>query len=267
MADILNDEKPKYHVPALEKGLDILEFLSEVTLPQTQAEIARALERSTSEIFRMLDCLESRGYLLRDEHSSKYSLSLRLYEMAHTHSPVDQLLVASRDPMREIAEDVRESVHLSILRGDDVLILAQEESPEPIRLSLSVGTKQPILKTASGRLMVAQWQEAKRQAFLEGNTVYQAMSRREQKVLQESLDKAKDDGFVISDSQFTVGVRDISVLVGNPRLELMAALATPVLMLLGKEPNTEQVLSALLAQAEIITRKVGLSHEHSVAIF
>ena len=267
MADILNDEKPKYHVPALEKGLDILEFLSEVTVPQTQAEIARALGRSTSEIFRMLDCLESRGYLLRDEHSSKYSLSLRLYEMAHTHSPVDQLLVASRDPMREIAEDVRESVHLSILRGDDVLILAQEESPEAIRLSLSVGTKQPILKTASGRLMVAQWQEAKRQAFLEGCAVYQAMSRREQKVLQESLDKAKDDGFVIADSQFTVGVRDISVLVGNPRLELMAALATPVLMLLGKEPNTKRILSVLQEQAAIITRKVGLSHENPVTIF
>ena len=267
MADIFNEDKPKYHVPALEKGLDILEFLSEVSVPQTQAEIARALSRSTSEIFRMLDCLESRGYLLRDEHSNRYSLSLRLYEMAHTHSPVDQLLLASRDPMREIAESIRESVHLSILRGDSVLILAQEESPEPIRLSLSVGTKQAILKTASGRLLIAQWEDSRQEAFLENNSYYQSLSTKEQENLLQSLHQAKKDAYVIADSKFTVGVRDISVLIGNPRLELMAALATPVLMLLGKEPDTEKILIALQKQAEIITRKVGLRHENSATVF
>lgn len=266
MADSL-DDKPKYHVPALEKGLDILEFLSEASVSQTQAEIARALGRSTSEIFRMLDCLESRGYLLRDEHSSKYSLSLRLYEMAHTHSPVDQLLLASRDAMREIAEDIRESVHLSILRGDDILILAQEESPEPIRLSLGVGTKQSILKTASGRLLIAQWPKEKQQTYLQNSSAYLQMTKQEQETLIQDLVKAKEDGFVISDSKFTLGVKDITVLIGNPRLELMAALATPVLMHLGEEPDTKNILLTLQKQAEIITRKVGLSHENSVAVF
>ena len=266
MTASFSDDKPKYHVPALEKGLDILEFLSAVTVPQTQAEIARALGRNTSEIFRMLDCLDSRGYLIRDEHSNRYSLSLRLYEMAHIHSPVDQLLLAAREPMRYIAESIRESVHLSILRGDDILILAQEESPEPIRLSLGVGTKQPILRTASGRLLISQWSNEKQQDFLNNNSVYQQMHKLEQETLKNDLVKIKNDGYVIADSNFTVGVKDISVLIGNPRLEFMAALATPVLMHLGEELDTQNILSTLQQQAEIITRKVGLSHEDPVAI-
>lgn len=267
MAENLETDKPKYHVPALEKGLDILEFLSEATVPQTQAEIARALGRNTSEIFRMLDCLDSRGYLIRDEYSNRYSLSLRLYEIAHTHSPVDKLLVASRESMRDVAESIRESVHLGILQSDDLLILAQEESPEPIRFSLSVGSKQPILKTASGKLLIAQWEENRQLAFLESNTAYQQMTKDEKKSLQGVLYKAKEDGFVIADSSITVGVRDVSVLIGNPKLELMAALAAPVLMLLGKETDTQSILLTLQEKAEIITRKVGLSHENPIAVF
>jgi DNA-binding IclR family transcriptional regulator len=38
-------------VPALEKGLDILECLATQRVPLTQAEIARMLERGPSELF------------------------------------------------------------------------------------------------------------------------------------------------------------------------------------------------------------------------
>lgn len=266
MSESFSDDKPKYHVPALEKGLDILEFLSAASIPQTQAEIARALDRNTSEIFRMLDCLDSRGYLIRDQHSNRYSLSLRLYEMAHTHSPVDQLLLAAREPMRYIAESIRESVHLSILRGNEILILAQEESPEPIRISLGVGTKQAILRTASGRLLISQWEEEKQQAYLQNNSAFQKMTQFEQETLIKELAKAKVDAYLISDSKYTLGVKDITVFIGNPRLELMAALATPVLMHLGEEPDTKNILATLQEQAQIITRKVGLSYEDPVAV-
>ncbi len=262
-----DSDRPNYHAPALEKGLDILEFLSAASVPQSQTEIARALGRSSSEIFRMLSRLEGRGYLIRDEHSGRYALSLRLFEMAHTHSSIDQLLRVSREPMREIAESTHESVHLSVQRGDDMLILAQEESPEPIRLSINVGTRQPMLKTASGRLLLAQWDEAKRRAFLANNAVYQQLTKRERQTLQDDLQRARADGFIIAESQFTVGVRDISVIVGNPQHELVAILATPILILLGREPDTAGILSALQRQAAIITKRVGLKHDYRVAVF
>ena len=83
-------ERPvsKYHVPALEKGLDILETLASSAVPQSLSELARSLHRSSSELFRMLDSLERRGYILKDLVSGNYRLSLKLYELAHTHSPV-----------------------------------------------------------------------------------------------------------------------------------------------------------------------------------
>ena len=74
-------ESRSYRAPALEKGLEILEHLAECNQPMSRTEIAKGLGRAPTELFRMLTCLEQRGYVLRDQDSGKYRLSLRLYEM------------------------------------------------------------------------------------------------------------------------------------------------------------------------------------------
>ena len=56
----------KYSAPALEKGLDILEHLSRSETGLAQTEIARALGRSVSGIFRMLVVLRNLGYIALD---------------------------------------------------------------------------------------------------------------------------------------------------------------------------------------------------------
>ena len=57
--------RPKYAAPALEKGLDILELISEAPAPMSLAQIGQRLGRTSGEIFRMLAALERRGYLAR----------------------------------------------------------------------------------------------------------------------------------------------------------------------------------------------------------
>ncbi|MCP5120491.1 MAG: helix-turn-helix domain-containing protein, partial [bacterium] len=94
---------PSYQVPALDKGLDILELLAATGKPQTLADMARELDRTSSELFRMVATLEKRDYIIRDAATGAYRLSMKLYEMSHMHSPVENLVRASRGPMRELA--------------------------------------------------------------------------------------------------------------------------------------------------------------------
>ena len=57
------DDLEKYRAPALDKGLDILELLAATEESLSQAEIAKALDRSPNEIYRMLDRLVRRGFV------------------------------------------------------------------------------------------------------------------------------------------------------------------------------------------------------------
>jgi DNA-binding IclR family transcriptional regulator len=251
------EEKTKYHVPALEKGLDILEFLSSAGLPQSQVDIARALNKSSSELFRMLDCLEQRGYLLRD-NSNRYQLSLKLFELAHTHSPVDLLLRVAAEPMRELAKRFRVSVHIGILQDFQLFILAQEESPEPIRISVEVGKKFPAIKTASGRLMLAFLAPEELEHFFKQDPYYKGLSKKQQQGFHKHIEKARASRYVVAESDIIEGVHDISVLVGKPELGMVAALAVPVLVSKGQKVDVLSMLPQLQKSAEVITKKLGL---------
>ena len=156
---------PKYHVPALEKALDVLEALAASSVPQSLADLARTLKRTSSELFRMLTVLERRSYVLKDPVTGSYSLSLKLYELGHTHSPVERMVGVASRPMRELADDVRESCHLSVLSRGSLMILMQVESPEKLRLSIEVGARFPALHTSSGRLLLAYLPEARTGGF------------------------------------------------------------------------------------------------------
>ena len=93
----------------LEKGLDILETLAHSQTPLSLTELARKLGRSSSELFRMLTVLESRGYINKEETTGNYALSLKLYELAHQHPPVMNLLKAAAQPMENVTNILRES--------------------------------------------------------------------------------------------------------------------------------------------------------------
>ncbi len=248
-----------YAVPALEKGLDLLELLSSAPAPQSQAEIARKLGRSPGEIFRMLNCLERRGWIGKEEGSGRYHATLKLYELAHTHTPVERLLRAAAGPMRELARALRESVHLSVLSRGGLVVLAQEESPEPRRLSLEVGGRFPAVRTASGRLLLAHLPKEELGAVLRSDADYRALGKAERRRFLSSLLGLRRTGVSVADGESIVGVRDVSVLVGNPRVGVAAALCVPSLGLVTRKRVEGRLVSALRAAAERITRSLGLS--------
>lgn len=256
----LEERRTKYSVPALEKALDVLEYLSEQAVPLTQAQLARALNRQAGEIFRMLACLESRGYLRREPVTGAYSLTLKLFELSRAHSPYEVLLKAAQPLMRSLAEDLRESCHLCVLHRERVLVLAQEESPKPFRLSVEVGSMHSPLHTTSGRVLLASMEEGQCEEVLVRNLEW----RREKPALRAAFLKRlaaiRTRGYERSEGERFVGGLDIGVPVGPPECSIKAALTIATL----KEkngPSLETMLPALKACAEVIAVHAGLKRE------
>lgn len=242
-------KSPNYPVPALEKGLDILEALAAAAVPQSLTELAARLERSSSELFRMLNCLERRGYLARDAVSGKYGLSLKLFALGHEHSTAGKLLAAARGPMQALTEKFRESCHLSVLERGRLLVLAQEESPERVRLSIEVGGTFEPERTASGRLLLA---------FAPSGNGASATASHEAS-LERELTRIRRDGVSAARSETIEGVRDLAVLVGRPESGVTAALAVTRLLRRGETTDEAALLAGMKATAEQITAVLGLA--------
>ncbi len=247
-----------YAAPALEKGLDLLELLSAEAAPQSQAEIARKLGRSPGEIFRMLNCLERRGYIAKEDGSGRYHPTLKLFELAHTHTPVERLLRAAARPMRELSRKLHESVHLSVLSRGKLVVLAQEESPEPRRLSIEVGGRFPPVHTVSGRLLLAHVSKEELDGILSGDADFRALGAAERRRFLSGLLAIRRSGLSAAEGESIVGVRDLAVLVGNPRVGAMAALCVPSLGLTSRQRSEKPLVLELRRAAERITRSLGL---------
>ena len=220
----MSAKSPDYSVPALEKGLDILEALAASTVPLSLAELARDLDRGSAEIFRMLVCLERRAYLRRDAVSGKYAPTLRLFELAHARSPLTTLLEVAREPMREVTLRLRESCHLSVIERGQLLVIAREDSPETVRLAIEVGGRFDPRKTASGRLL-----------------------------------RASDVNTVTARDETIEGVDDAVVRIGAAGGVVHAALAVSWLRSRRGAKKPATVLAALKEAAAVIHQQLGLN--------
>ena len=254
-----DERRRKYVVPALEKGLNIIEYLADQAVPLTQSQLARALDRQPGELFRMLACLEGRGYISRNATSGGYALTLKLFQLARIHSPYETLVATARPLMRALADEVRESCHLTVLQNDQVLVLAQEESPNPFRLSVEVGSTHSALRTNSGRLLLAALDRAALDGVLSRDPEWRDMTAKGRQAKLERLEQIRQDGHAASVGERFIGSADIGVIVGSPHAPLTAALTIATLINADGDARHERLIEPLHRAADAITRATGLS--------
>ncbi len=244
----------------MDKGLDILEHLSGEMAPLSQLEIARALGRTPGEIYRMLMCLEERGYVMREEGSGKFRLTLRLYELSHRQNSTTLLRKAARLPMEVLAEEVGQACHLSVIHGPNLLVLMERMPSCAVCLAVGEGSRIPVLRTTSGKLLLANWSEAARAAFLEQVSDFQEAAKSERDRLMKTFAELRGASCHHAPSATTEGVADLSVPVGVPGSDVAGALVISYLSgTKTGERNVPRYLKALLASAAEINRNLGIA--------
>lgn len=246
----------KYSAPALSKGLDILEYLSAEPEAQKKADIARALDRSISEIFRMLAVLEQREYVAFDSKSERYSLTTKMFELAHRYPPIRRLSVVAVEPMQALARDTNQSVHLAIRRDLDILVIAQVDSPGDNVISVRLGARIPLLKTASGAVLAANLSSDLK---AELDDMLAKGSPKQAKTYQQNCEFFKDQGYCESASMVVEGVTNISVPIADHSGEVIAALTIPFVTRLSSQetPSRAQAREALIGVGREISRMLG----------
>jgi DNA-binding IclR family transcriptional regulator len=241
----------RYPVPALEKGLDILELLADTPRGLTQTEIANRLDRSVSEIFRMIACLRHRGYLATVADGDRYMLTSKLFELSHRHPPMKRLLTEAMPLMNELARTLDQSCHLTVYHGGAQLVVAQVDSLGGMGFSVRMGARIDILQSASGYVLIACQAPLITERML---AEYRgAVARKDLGAMRKVLDGVRRRGYAEMDSVQVRGVRGISFPVRTFDGNAVAALAVPYLEQLD-DPNRKSLDQAREALREAAGR-------------
>jgi DNA-binding IclR family transcriptional regulator len=240
----------RYRAPALDKGLDILELLAGVDGGLTQAEIAKHLDRSPNEFYRMLDRLVKRGYVTKLE-GDRYSLTLKLFGLAQLHAPVRRLASFATPFMRELADRSKQANQLAVFDRGSVVVIAQQEAPDYWGISIRVGSHISLFDTGSGHVLLAFRSPEERKMM-----IAEYVKESERIDLDASF---YERGYEMMPSAQVAGVYNLSAPILGPDGTCIAALTCPYVTLVNSSsaPDITQTITLLQKTVQELSKLVG----------
>jgi DNA-binding IclR family transcriptional regulator len=196
------------------------------------SEAAALAQLPKSTAHRLLHVLVDAGYLQRV--GDQYSLSGRVFELGN------QIRVARPNGLRdrampfmaELFSLTRQTIHLAVLSGTDVLYIEKLFGHESLRLGTAVGGRRPAYATALGKAMLAfadqgpaEWS---RRIRYHRYTAYTITSP---DLLNRSLTRIHDEGFATESEESMLGVACVAVPIlncSNDRAVAALSLSTSV---------------------------------------
>jgi DNA-binding IclR family transcriptional regulator len=253
-----SEEKVKkeisYATPALEKGLDVIELLAHEQSGLTISEIARALDRTVSEIFRMLVTLRRRGYIAQVAEE-RFSLTLKLFKLVQEHPPTARLIADALPVMHALAHETLQSCHMGVLEAGKVVIIAQVNAPTNIGFYVKLGSTVDLMEAASGYVLLAHQTEEQQARIL--SVWARETGKTTPRDLNVHLARIRRAGFEKRDSYLVKGVINISFPIFDDRGSAISALTVPFIQHADSSIRGAQVIEAMRRSSIEITAAIG----------
>jgi IclR family pca regulon transcriptional regulator len=143
---------------SLSRGLTILRVFNEIAAPSL-TEIATRVGLTKATCLRFLRTLQEEGYLSLNEQTKRYQLRPLILELGYAALSSLSLPVIAEPEMEALAEQARGTVNLSMLDGDEIVVvgrqIASRDTRNLVTMNIHIGTRLPAHCTAMGRLLVA----------------------------------------------------------------------------------------------------------------
>lgn len=252
------DPAARYTAPALDKGLDILEALSASADGYSLNELSQVLQRNVNEIFRMVVTLERRGYIQADS-SDRYTLTLKMFGLAHRQPPIKSLVDAAHPLLQELVERTRQSAHLTIYQNGRVVVIAQVDSPERWSFGLKVGVLMGLSDTSSGHVLLAYQDEVTRARMLSYHIKVEGELDIDPGQLFSLLMAVRQTGYAMMPSIQIQGVTNIAFPVWGLGQRVVAAINIPHIARIDgtPTPNKEQIKTVLADISARLSKRLG----------
>jgi DNA-binding IclR family transcriptional regulator len=273
--DGLTPEKTKkepreYSAPAVDRTLDILEFMSKNPKPYGATELSRELKVPVNSIFRILKRLTEREYTTQDPVTGGYQLSTRVFSLGMALYTRYELRHRARPNLEWLCRETQETCQLSIPRGDRLLVLDTVSPEVEFYLTVVPGSLVYYHPSAFGKAIMAFQDEEEVKGYLParmpGLTPKTIQLRAE---LLKSFETIRKTGLAYDDEEYTTGILCIGSPVFDVSEKVVAGLGITGLISTydsGKKPIFERLVLECAARVSRAIGYTGSYFEDKVAI-
>lgn len=157
-ADVTATEKPASSVRPLSSALSTLRVLEEVAARQPigVSELARVTATPKSSVQRCLVTLQQAGWLrIVDADRTRWGVTMKALTIGLRGTGEQDLRDLARPVVKRLAAETNETVHFSLRDGDDIIVIAREDSTHVVRVFIEVGSRVPLRASSAGLAILA----------------------------------------------------------------------------------------------------------------
>ena len=217
----------QYNIRVVEKTFRVLGALSDGK-PRSLTEIGQEVDINTSTTFRLVATLKDHNYLELDNLTGKYRLGIACLELSRSYQAGSELLRVAQRELEILRETTKETVHLAVLDGMEIIYLEKLEGLHAIGLMISrVGRRAPAYCTGVGKALLSQVDP---EIILE-NTNWDALKRFNERTivspdeLLEHLEEIRERGFALDEGEHQSEVRCVAAPIFDQTGEAVAAIS------------------------------------------
>ncbi|WP_127583799.1 IclR family transcriptional regulator [Paenibacillus koleovorans] len=218
-------KKNTYIVPALEKGLLIMEKLSASDAPLRLTDIHEQMGIAKTSVFMIMSTLETMGYVEKVDEN-RYRVSMKLYNMGIDILSHYDIRGIAKPYMEQLAEQLRLTVHLASMSEGKAIYIEKVNGPNFVQFGTRVGQSFRLHLSAIGKAFAAYLEEHKLDEIFKENPMIRATenSITSLEVYKKFLKNVREVGYAIEDEECEVGVRSIAAPIFNNEGKVVAAM-------------------------------------------
>ena len=246
--------RPPRRIQSVGRATDILFTIARARQPLSSSEVAARLGLERTTVHRLIVTLATSQLLRFDPATRKYRVGVGAFELgsAYLRGQVDDRVVERI--VADLAAEVRHTVSLGALVGDEVIILVAREADELLSVNSRPGERLPAHASAIGKLSLAERSEAEVRQFLNAT----GMARLTPHTITtagaflEELAAVRANGVAFARQEARLGVSSMAVPVRRGDGELVAGLVVAPPAQFATDEMFERLLPALRRAAKRI---------------
>ncbi len=253
--------QPNAYLKTVDRALQVLLQFDQDHPEWSSSELAQSLGLHRSIVYRILTTLERRGFVTQIGQRGRFRLGTRLVELGNVVLAGIDLRQIAHPIIARLVRETSESAFLTVVSGDESVCIDKVDSPQHIRVTLTIGGRYPLYAGASNKILLA---------YLPPDTIEDLIARGLDSITPQTITDAtrlKDDlaairkqGYAFSVGELTPGVAALAVPLLNSNDTLVAALSIAGLASRFDEDRLPTLINATRQAAKEISTQLLAWH-------
>lgn len=254
------NEKDKYIVPGLERGLRLLCEFNRREKTLSPPELASRLDVPRSTVFRLLATLESMGFVERVEGGREYRLGMAVLRLGFEYLASFELNELGQPIIARLTEKTGYTSNLVVRDESSIVYVAKVSPPTTYFVSsINVGSRLPVHATILGHVLLQDMSLAELRQMYPQTRLEQYSERTPKTVVDlfDMIQKIKGQPYTVGEGFFEISISTIAAPVRDKSGHIVAAVGLTIPSAHIESSSIGGLASNVIEAAADISRLLG----------